>query len=252
MPTVLRLAAAAAALVLVGCASPSAGPETAAPGQTPAATTPTSAVPSAPASPSRSATSTTAPIPDTLKFTGTTVDGKPFDGASLTGKPVLLWFWAPWCPTCRSQTADVQAVARDYAGRVAVVGVGSLSEDDAPSRRFAAEASGPVPPRRPVRRGLPTLRGGSAELLRPPRCPGAEDLVGGVRRQRRPGRPGRGRRGLRCPRVCWHSRSAPGWSPRSTRAVSPCCRPTCPWSCSATASGAAAPPSGGRWPSPER
>jgi hypothetical protein len=30
-------------------------------------------------------------------FAGTTVEGKPFSGASLAGKPTVLWFWAPWC-----------------------------------------------------------------------------------------------------------------------------------------------------------
>ena len=72
------------------------------------------------------------------------MEGQPFDGASLAGKPVLLWFWAPWCPTCRSQANDVSAIANDYAGRVAVIGVGSLSEDAAAIRQFAAKAPGPV------------------------------------------------------------------------------------------------------------
>ena len=32
----------------------------------------------------------------TLDFNATTVSGDPFDGASLDGKPTVLWFWAPW------------------------------------------------------------------------------------------------------------------------------------------------------------
>ncbi len=31
-----------------------------------------------------------------LDFTGTTVDGAPFDAAELAGAPVVLWFWAPF------------------------------------------------------------------------------------------------------------------------------------------------------------
>ena len=30
-----------------------------------------------------------------LQFIGTTLSGAPFDGASLQGKPAVLWFWTP-------------------------------------------------------------------------------------------------------------------------------------------------------------
>ena len=64
-------------------------------------------------------------------FTATSLDGSRFDGTSLEGKPAVLWFWAPWCPTCRAQAANVSALAKEYAGRVAVVGVGGLDSADA-------------------------------------------------------------------------------------------------------------------------
>ena len=144
MPTVVRLVALVVVILLAGCGAPAAEPEPA-PIATPA-TSPSTTAPSPTPAASRtpSAGPTTAPVPDTLRFTSTTVGGQPFDGASLSGKPVLLWFWAPWCPTCRSQADDVGAVARDYADRVAVVGVGSLSDDAAAIERFAADAPGPV------------------------------------------------------------------------------------------------------------
>ena len=146
MPTALRLAVAVALLVLAGCTVPGAGSGVAAPGPTPPAASPTTAPspsPSAATPESRPVSATPAPttVPATLAFTSTTVDGQSFDGTSLAGKPVLLWFWAPWCPTCRSQTDDVQAVARDFAGKVAVIGVGSLA-DAAAIRGFAADVSG--------------------------------------------------------------------------------------------------------------
>ena len=88
------------------------------------------------AKPSKSAQ--TAEVPASLRFSGTTVDGKHFDAASLQGKPVLIWFWAPWCPTCRSQIPQVQRLAKQYDGQLTVIGVGSL-DDAAAIKRFAAQ-----------------------------------------------------------------------------------------------------------------
>lgn len=59
-------------------------------------------------------------------FRGTTVDGKPFDGASLAGKPAVLWFWAPWCPTCLMQAPGVRAAVERSGAAVNVVGVAGL------------------------------------------------------------------------------------------------------------------------------
>jgi thiol-disulfide isomerase/thioredoxin len=147
MRAVLRLVALAAVLVLTGCAAPEPVPEAAAPTSSPPAATTLAASPSpSPAETSRASSPTPAPteVPDTLAFTSTTVDGQPFDGASLAGKPVLLWFWAPWCPTCRSQADEVKAIAQNYDGKVAVIGVGSLSDDDAAIKAFAVDAPGPT------------------------------------------------------------------------------------------------------------
>ncbi|UFU06645.1 redoxin family protein [Ruania halotolerans] len=69
--------------------------------------------------------------PELLTFTATTVDGAEFDGASLAGSPAVLWFWAPWCPTCRAQIPNVTSLGEQYAGEVAVVGVGGLDSAEA-------------------------------------------------------------------------------------------------------------------------
>ncbi len=61
-----------------------------------------------------------------LDFAATTLDGSSFDGATLAGKPAVLWFWAPWCPTCRAQSGNVTNLAEQYAGEVAVIAVGGL------------------------------------------------------------------------------------------------------------------------------
>ncbi len=62
-----------------------------------------------------------------LAFTGTTVDGKPFAGASLLGKPTVLWFWAPWCPTCLMQAKGVREAVAASGDRVNIVGVAGLA-----------------------------------------------------------------------------------------------------------------------------
>jgi thiol-disulfide isomerase/thioredoxin len=63
-----------------------------------------------------------------LTFTATTVDGEPFDAASLEGKPAVFWFWAPWCSTCAAEAPYVLDLAKQYGDRVNVVGVASLGQ----------------------------------------------------------------------------------------------------------------------------
>ncbi|HEU4425556.1 MAG TPA: redoxin domain-containing protein, partial [Pilimelia sp.] len=87
--------------------------------------------PSVAASPSAGSPSPRAAgVPQALRFSATTVDGAPFDAASLAGKPVVFWFWAAWCPRCRAAADDVARVHRDFAGRVTVVGVAGLNSGD--------------------------------------------------------------------------------------------------------------------------
>ncbi|GAA2888845.1 hypothetical protein GCM10020220_093800 [Nonomuraea rubra] len=82
-------AAIAATVLLTSCgASGEAGRE----GTPPPAT----ATPAAPAP--EAAPSSEERVPDVLRFTATTLDGQKFDGASLAGKPVVFWFWAPVVP----------------------------------------------------------------------------------------------------------------------------------------------------------
>ncbi len=59
------------------------------------------------------------------------MDGTEFSGASVAGKPVVLWFWAPWCAVCRGQAPEVTRLAQEYAGDVSFIGVGSLDSGDA-------------------------------------------------------------------------------------------------------------------------
>lgn len=62
-----------------------------------------------------------------LNFTGTTLSGGTFNGASLQGKPAVLWFWTPWCPFCNQEAPSVAAVS---AANPAVTFVGIATRAD--------------------------------------------------------------------------------------------------------------------------
>jgi len=64
---------------------------------------------------------------DRLQFTGTTLSGAPFSGASLVGKPAVLWFWTPWCPFCNAEAPNVSQVAAANPD-VTFVGVAARSD----------------------------------------------------------------------------------------------------------------------------
>jgi len=62
-----------------------------------------------------------------LNFTGTTLSGATFNGASLQGRPAVLWFWTPWCPFCNQEAPSVAAVS---AANPAVTFVGIATRAD--------------------------------------------------------------------------------------------------------------------------
>lgn len=64
-----------------------------------------------------------------LSFTATTLAGDDLDAATLAGKPVVLWFWAPWCTICRAEAPGIARVAADLEGRVTFVGVPGLGSE---------------------------------------------------------------------------------------------------------------------------
>jgi len=64
-------------------------------------------------------------------FEMATVDGGRFSSTALAGRPVLLWFWAPWCPTCLRQSRTMREVVAANDGKVAVIGVAGLDTVEA-------------------------------------------------------------------------------------------------------------------------
>lgn len=56
-------------------------------------------------------------------FTVPTLSGESFTLSDQRGRPVVINFWATWCPPCRAEIPFFQAAARKYNGQVSVVGV---------------------------------------------------------------------------------------------------------------------------------
>jgi len=53
------------------------------------------------------------------------IDDTLFDIKSLKGKPVVIHFWATWCPTCKMEASNIQAISKKYQLLSIAVGSGS-------------------------------------------------------------------------------------------------------------------------------
>lgn len=120
-------------LLLTGCGGTEQG--------TPGAKQPPPAEPTSTQPADDAATGTSAParpprkpakpaVPEKLRFTATTVDGKKFSGSSLAGKPALLWFWAPWCSNCQAEAPTIAEAAKSSSN---VQFVGVAAQDQVPA-----------------------------------------------------------------------------------------------------------------------
>jgi peroxiredoxin len=66
---------------------------------------------------------------------GPLLSGGIADLRQLQGQPVLVHFWATWCPICRLEQGTIDELAHDYA----VISVATSSGDAAAVRQFMQE-----------------------------------------------------------------------------------------------------------------
>ena len=102
----------------------------------------TSDEPQTPSEPRGGAGALPGPVPTGMKFSNGGPSAPPapnftlplMDGTQVTGselwheRPVVLFFFASWCGTCAEQQANISALAEDFGGAVAFLGV--TGEDD--------------------------------------------------------------------------------------------------------------------------
>jgi thiol-disulfide isomerase/thioredoxin len=124
-----------AALALSACSSPVDSAEAPAAGPT-AAATPAPIGPEA--SDPRAQLSPDSIVPDVEVLD--VISGAP---VSLTRSvasdaPVLLWAWAPHCPSCRAEAGDLERFAAAHTDRFTVVGIGT-QDDLEYARGFLAD-----------------------------------------------------------------------------------------------------------------
>src|SRR5579862_4112531 len=75
---------------------------------------------------------------DRANFTLTDLEGKNWTFSELRGKVVLVNFWATWCPPCRKEMPDLEALYDQFKGEGLVI-LAISDEDAAKVRPFIAE-----------------------------------------------------------------------------------------------------------------
>jgi thiol-disulfide isomerase/thioredoxin len=71
----------------------------------------------------------------------TTLEGAPVDLSSYIGQtPVVLEFWATWCPLCRQLEPALSAARKKYTGRVTFIAVGVPNNQSAERQKAYAAA----------------------------------------------------------------------------------------------------------------
>lgn len=89
-----------------------------------------------------------------VAFEAAKLGGGTLSSTSFKGKDTVLWFWAPWCTSCRGEAPNVNATAAEFKGKVDVIGVagrgkvpamkGFVSDTDTGSITHVVDDSGAI------------------------------------------------------------------------------------------------------------
>ncbi len=60
-------------------------------------------------------------------FQGNLITKKEFILDNYKGKPLLIHFWATWCPTCKLEASNIEKISKDY--QVITIAVNSGSDE---------------------------------------------------------------------------------------------------------------------------
>ena len=63
------------------------------------------------------------------------IDGTTFNSNECKDRPIIVHFWATWCPTCKLEAPNIQAISQDYCTLTVAVSSGS----DADVQRYLDE-----------------------------------------------------------------------------------------------------------------
>lgn len=101
------------------------------------------------------------------QFAGVQTDGQAFDlaawRAAHPGQQLLIYFWAEWCPICKTTAGSVGSIAADHP----TITVATQSGDGAAVARFMAEKG----------YRFPTLADADGAIMKSYRLPGTPGFV---------------------------------------------------------------------------
>lgn len=86
------------------------------------------------------------------EFTVHDLDNNIYTQADLTGKPTLLYFWAPWCGVCKVQSPNIAALHKKHGDKYNIYGIALDYGTDEELARYMQEHN----------IDYPTLTGGRA------------------------------------------------------------------------------------------